>query len=207
MHVYNEKQGSALVKAARNSIELYIMDPGFNRNTIKETLDEFDRPHGVFVTLEHYPTRELRGCVGFARAIAPLNESLIDAAIAAAFEDQRFVSVSKPELEDLLVEVSVLSELTQITGNPKKRLDSVKVGTNGLMVQYGMYSGLLLPIVAVEQKWGKKKFLEETCIKAGLHADYWSQPNVKVYKFETQVFREEEPGGSIKEVEFNSIKD
>jgi len=207
MHVYDEKQGHALVKAARNSIEFYIMNPNFKKETIQETLEEFEKPHGVFVTLEHYPTRELRGCVGFPRALGPLKESVIDAAIAAAFEDLRFVSVSKPELGDLLVEVSVLSELTQIVGSAKKRLDSIEVGRDGLMVQYGMYSGLLLPIVAVEQKWTKKKFLEETCIKAGLHADYWSQPNVKIYKFETQVFREEEPGGKIKEVEFNTIKD
>ena len=89
------------------------------------------------------------------------------------------------------MEVSILSDLMPVSGSAKKRLDSVKVGRDGLMVQYGMYSGLLLPSVAVEQKWTKKKFLEETCLKAGLHADYWSQPNVKLYRFETQIFREE----------------
>ena len=88
MKIYSEKQGDAIVKAARNSIELYIMNPEFNKQTVEEdSLEEFDHRHGVYVTLEHYPTRELRGCVGFAKAIGPLKESIIDASIAAAFED------------------------------------------------------------------------------------------------------------------------
>ena len=203
MHVYSEGQGSDLVKAARNSIELYIMNPAFSKSTVRDTLEQFETPQGVFVTLEHYPTRELRGSVGFPRAMGPLKESVIDAAIAAAFEDLRYVSVSKPELDDLLVEVSVLSNLTPITGGESKRLKEIKIGTDGLMVQYGLYSGLILPGVAVEQKWTKKQFLEETCIKAGLHANYWSQPNVKLFKFETQVFREEVPRGKVIEVKYD----
>lgn len=203
MHIYNAEHGARLVRAARNSIELFLMNPLFDKKVIMQTLDGFERPHGIFVTLEHYPTRELRGCVGFPRAVAPLAESLIDSAIAAAFHDSRFVSVSKPELEDLLVEVSILSSPEAISGSAKKRLESVKVGRDGLMVEYGLYSGLLLPIVAVEQKWDRKEFLEETCRKAGLHSNYWSQQNVRLYRFETQVFREESPGGRIIEVAFN----
>lgn len=203
MHVYSKAHGEQLVKAARNSIELFLINPYFKKEEIKKTLEEFERPHGIFVTLEHYPTRELRGCIGFPRAIGPLGESLIDAALAAAFEDPRFVSVSKHELDQLIIEVSILSSLTPVIGNERKRLQQVEVGKDGLMIQYGLYSGLLLPIVAVEQKWGKKKFLEEVCIKAGLHSNYWTQPNVKLYKFETQIFREETPRGNVIEVKLD----
>ena len=119
MHVYSEEHGMQLVKAARNSIELFIINPHFKKDTVVDTLDEFERAHGVFVTLEHYPTRELRGCIGFPRAVGPIKESLVDAAIAAAFEDPRFVPVSKYELEELLVEVSILSSPVQVTGSEK----------------------------------------------------------------------------------------
>jgi len=61
---------------------------------------------------------------------------------------------------------------------------------------------LLLPTVAVEQKWGKKRFLEETCRKAGLHENYWAQQNVRLYKFETQVFTEESPDGNVIEEKY-----
>lgn len=202
MHGYNIDHGRQLVKAARNSIELFLIDPEFNKEIVKNTLNEFERPHGVFVTLEHYPTRELRGCIGFPRAVASLQESLVDAAIAAAFEDPRFVHVSRRELDELLIEVSILSSPAPVTGAERTRLNSIKVPGDGLMVEYGIYSGLLLPIVAVEQKWDKRRFLEETCRKAGLHPNYWSQPNVRLYKFETQLFREETPNGRVIEVKY-----
>lgn len=204
MRLYSRNQGEQLVKAARNSIELFLMSRYFDKNIVKNTLKEFIKPHGLFVTLEHFPTRELRGCIGFPRAPGPLGDTLIDAAIAAAFEDPRFVSVSKKELDEILVEVSVLSSPVPIIGSEKKRLDSVKVGRDGLMVQYGMYSGLLLPIVAVEQNWSKREFLEETCEKAGLERNHWSQPNVKLYKFETQLFREDTPRGKVIEVKLDN---
>ena len=70
----------------------------------------------MFVTLEHYPTKALRGCIGFPRAVAPIGEAVIDAATAAAFEDPRFVPVSHKELDRLLVEVSVLTSPEEITG-------------------------------------------------------------------------------------------
>ena len=203
MHVYSDREGEQLVKAARTSIEFSIMNPYFKKEDVKKTLEEFDRPHGIFVTLEHYPTRELRGCIGFPRPVAQLGESLVDAALAAAFEDPRFVSVSKHELDELLIEISILSDLVPVTGSESKRMKEVQVGRDGLMIQYGLYSGLLLPIVAVEQKWSKKKFLEETCLKAGLHQNYWSQPNVKLFKFETQIFREQTPRGKVIEVKLD----
>ena len=200
MHLYSAKQGAELVKAARNSIELFIINPHFDKKLVVDSISHLGEKHGVFVTLEYYPTKELRGCIGFPTAVAPLNESVVDAAIAAAFEDPRFVPVSKRELDDLIVEISVLSKPELIKGGSRNRLKSIKVGRDGLIVEYGMYSGLLLPIVAVDQHWGKKEFLEQACIKAGLSSEYWSQPNVNVYSFQTQVFREDTPLGNVSEV-------
>ena len=200
MHLYGIKQGQELVKAARNSIELFLMNPHFEKRLVQDSIAHFSERHGVFVTLEHYPTKELRGCIGFPSAVAPLNESIIDAAIAAAFEDPRFVPVSKKELEDLTVEISILSKLEPVNGDISFRLSAIKVGRDGLVVEYGTHSGLLLPIVAVDQHWNAKEFLEQACEKAGIRTNYWQQPNVNVYRFQTQVFREDAPLGKVSEV-------
>jgi uncharacterized protein (TIGR00296 family) len=202
MHVYGENDGAELVRAARNAIELYLISRHFDRNVVKKSVSRFNQRHGIFVTLEHYPTKELRGCIGFPRAVAPIGESVVEAAIAAAFEDPRFVPVSNVELDELSVEVSILSNPVPIEGTAKKRKTNIKVGRDGLIVEYGLYSGLLLPIVAVEQRWNEEQFLEEVCVKAGLQANYWSQPNVKLLRFETQVFREETPKGKVIEVKY-----
>ena len=190
------------MKAARNSIELYLTMQHFDSSVIKKSTQRFKERYGIFVTLENYQTGELRGCIGFPRGGSPIGESVVEAAIAAAFEDPRFVPVSKVELEDILISVSVLSDPVAIKGSARERKKSVKVGRDGLIAEYGHYSGLLLPIVAVEQKWNEEKFLEEVCVKAGLPANYWSQPSVRILKFETQLFKEEKPGGKVAEVKY-----
>ncbi|MGI0134957.1 MAG: TIGR00296 family protein, partial [Candidatus Micrarchaeaceae archaeon] len=125
-----------------------------------------------------------------------------EAAVSAAFEDPRFVSVSKKELGELLISMSILSDPDELNGGAKERKRSVKIGRDGLIVQYGHYSGLLLPVVAVEQNWDVEQFLEEVCEKAGLDRDYWSQPKVRLFRFETQVFKEEAPNGKVIEQEY-----
>lgn len=200
MHVYTPEEGERLVKAARHTIELSLKSPYFKRETVSNLTKELTERDGVFVTLEHYPTRALRGCIGFPRAVAPIGEAVIDAAKAAAFEDPRFVQVSHKELDRLLIEVSVLTSPEEITGSASARYKRVKVGRDGLIAKYGVYEGLLLPIVAVEQNWDEKRFLDETCIKAGIPASSWLQQNVKMFAFRTQVFREEDPGGRIVEI-------
>ncbi|MCL4389360.1 TIGR00296 family protein [Candidatus Marsarchaeota archaeon] len=200
MHTYSIDEGKRLVAAARNAIELSLKMPNFEKGLVKNAVNDLMYNDGVFVTIEHYPGRTLRGCIGFPRAVAPIKEGVVDAAVAAAFEDPRFVPVSHKELDQIVIEVSTLSEPKPIGGRAELRSRKVKVGRDGLIVKYGFHEGLLLPIVAVEQGWNSKRFLEETCIKAGIDQSMWMQQGVNVYTFQTQVFREESPGGRVVEV-------
>ena len=59
------------------------------------------------------------------------------------------------------------------------------------MIKDEFGSGLLLPQVAVEWKWDAKEFLNQTCKKAGLAPDCWCNLKRNVYKFQAQVFAEE----------------
>ena len=197
------KEGEELVHAARNAIELTLKSPIAKKTIIYESVNSFDWPSGAFVTLYHYPTDALRGCVGFPRHSTALGRAVVDSAISAAFGDPRFVSISFNELTELIIEVSILSELEPIIGTEKEKLKSVKIGRDGLMVEYGIYSGLLLPAVAVEEKWDAEEFLNAVCEKAGIPEEYWKQKNVKLYKFTTQVFKEEEPMGKVTEVKLS----
>ncbi len=197
MHNYTLEEGKRLVSAARHAIELSLISPHFNRELVSKLTENLKEYDGVFVTLEHYPTRALRGCIGFPRAVAPLGEAVIDAAIAAAFEDPRFVPVSHKELDRLLVEVNVLTKPEEINGPAAQRYKKIGIGRDGLIAKYGLYEGLLLPSVATEQGWDAKAFLSETCVKAGIPANSWQQQNVKVFSFRSQVFREIEPGGAV----------
>ncbi|MCL5112337.1 MAG: TIGR00296 family protein [Candidatus Marsarchaeota archaeon] len=200
MKIYTLEQGKELVKAARSTIELAARSPRFKRELVRSSLKSFDEKYGVFVTLKHYPTETLRGCIGFPKPVESVRMELVDAAFAAAFEDPRFVPVSHKELDELIVEVSILSEPIAVKSRSPAGLRRLKIGRDGVIIEYGLYSGLLLPEVAVEQKWDREQLLDGACEKAGLPTGYWKQPNVKLYKFETQVFTEETPSGNVVEL-------
>ncbi len=206
MRVYTLEQGKRLVRAARNAIEIFLTSPHYSNSLIEKQLEGFEEKHGVFVTLyTHLPEPVLRGCIGFPQPIDSVKKLLPQAAIAAATEDPRFEPVSKEELDQLIVEVSILSTPEKIKGDAYEIEKSIKIGEDGLIIEYGYHSGLLLPIVAVEEKWNAREFLDNVCIKAGLPTDTWRRPNVSLYRFSTQVFREKEPNGEVEEVDLGKL--
>lgn len=181
------EDGKKLVKLARGAI--FAPD--------STTISGFEGKKGAFVTIYSYPTRMLRGCIGFIEPLFPLKEAVIKAAQAAAFQDRRFNPVHKDE--KVVIEVSVLEPPKIIEGKKSDYLKLIKIGSDGLIVEFSGYYGLLLPIVAVEYKWGVEEFLEQTCIKAGLPPKTWKEPGCKVYKFQTQVFSEKTPNGQVEQ--------
>ena len=104
-------------------------------------------------------------------------------AISAAFQDPRFEPLSEKELADLDIEISVLTPMKQITD-----INEIEIGKHGLMIVKDYFSGLLLPQVATEFGWDKEKFLEHTCMKAGLPQNAWKDSAAKIYAFSADVF-------------------
>ena len=134
---------------------------------------------GAFVTL--HLAGMLRGCVGFVQPTRGLYQTIIEAALNAAFHDPRFLPVTEEEAPGLQVEISVLSPLKPIAP------EEIVVGRHGLVVSRGSHRGLLLPQVAVEQEWDTTTFLEQTCLKAGLPADAWKH-GAALQAFTAEVF-------------------
>ena len=182
------EDGKFLVELARNAIVTYLGD----REVIKIPEDADPRLKenmGVFVTLNR--GKELRGCIGYPEPVMPLLNAVVDAAISAATKDPRFNPLTPVELDDIHVEVSVLTKPALIeVENPWEYLKNVKVGQDGLIVEMGPYRGLLLPQVATEWGWNEEEFLSNTCMKAGLSSDCWLKNEVRIYRFESQIFEE-----------------
>jgi uncharacterized protein len=124
---------------------------------------------------------QLRGCVGYAVPVAPLYRAVAETARAAAFEDSRFLPVTKEEAPRLEVSLSVLSRLLPI--HP----EAVEVGRHGLVISHGARRGLLLPQVPTENDWDRETFLEQTCRKAGLPGDAWRK-GAGIEAFTAEVF-------------------
>ncbi len=181
MSPLSEGEQSALLLLARRALEEGVRDASH---------PEIDPPpgalcenRGAFVTL--FKGGRLRGCIGYIEPQKPLHRTVCECALAAAFHDPRFDPVSPSEVPSIKLEISVLSPLEDISP------EQIEVGRHGLLVSRGPQRGLLLPQVAVEWKWDARKFLEETCTKAGLPTDAWCH-GARIQAFTAQVFGETE---------------
>jgi uncharacterized protein (TIGR00296 family) len=179
------REGEFLIRLARNTVKTYL-ETGKTvkapENTPKKLLEQC----GVFITINSLKNGEkkLRGCIGYPYPTSPLVEAVIDSAVSAATRDPRFYPLSLAELGSVVFEVSVLTppEAVEVE-NPKEYLAKIKVGEDGLIVEW---------------EWCEEEFLCQCCVKAGLPPDSWLTKDAKIYKFQAIIFEEETPKGEVK---------
>ena len=190
------QDGEKLVKKAREAVESFL----FNSVKVQGLSgSNFDKNFGVFVTINSYPDLDLRGCIGFVNPIKRLGEIIVESAIAAATNDFRFDPIQKEDLNKIVFEVSILDRPKLLSCPPEKREQKIKVPRDGLIIEYGGFSGLLLPQVAAEYKFSPKQFLEALAQKAGLPKNMYLSSSANIYVFGARIFYEENPKGKIKE--------
>jgi len=149
--------------------------------------EEVKASAGAFVTLRR--NGGLRGCIGYVAPVKSAWEAVLDNAAAAALHDRRFQPVQPAELDELEVEVSVLSEPV-----PIRAATDFEVGRHGIVLVKDGRRGVFLPDVAVEQGWDREQTLTRLCQKAGLPTDGWRE-GAQLF-----VFTNHKYGGSLKGV-------
>ena len=131
---------------------------------------------GAFVSL--HKQGRLRGCIGHFGEDVPLHEIVAEMARAAAFEDPRFMPVTMDELEDIDIEISVLTPMRRI-----QSLDEFELHRHGIYIRRGYHSGTFLPQVADEVNWTKEEFVSHCAQdKAGIGWDGWRDAELYVYE-------------------------
>ncbi|MFQ5978223.1 MAG: TIGR00296 family protein [Candidatus Heimdallarchaeota archaeon] len=191
-------EAKILVRLAREAIKTYLESdqPIDSPSEISESLK---KKSGVFCTLKTYPNLQLRGCIGRPYPEFPLVEALIDSAIDAATRDPRFPRVTLQELENLVIDVTVLTPPTLIqVENPEEYFEKIHIGRDGLLIERGPNRGLLLPQVPVEWQWDVEEFLVHLSNKAFLPANAWKKPDTKIYRFQGEIWGETTPKGEIR---------
>jgi uncharacterized protein (TIGR00296 family) len=197
-----ETEGKDAVKLARKTIELFLVGKRFSGPEelgFKLSL-VFGEKRGVFVTLTENGL--LRGCIGHPFPDSTLEEAIMDSAVSAATRDPRFPPLEKDELDNIVVEVTILTPPEKIEAPPKELPNLIEIGKHGLIVKQGYCQGLLLPQVAPENDMDAIDFLGHTCLKAGLSPDAWLR-GAEVSCFEGQIFKEKAPKGEVFEEKFH----
>ncbi|MCB0165629.1 MAG: AmmeMemoRadiSam system protein A, partial [Anaerolineae bacterium] len=196
------EQQQTLLQLARRSIADYL------QSTAVADIHPVDpillRRAGAFVTLRSPDQRavdrleppgipqnvaetnlKLRGCMGHVSADLPLYRVVHNTAISAATADPRLPPVTLEALDDIVIEISIMSPLRRIT-----RTEEIEIGRHGLLISQGERRGLLLPEVAGHAGWDRQTFLEQLCRKAQLPPQAW-QAGAALYRFTTLKFKEQ----------------
>jgi AmmeMemoRadiSam system protein B/AmmeMemoRadiSam system protein A len=137
---------------------------------------------GAFVSLKRHGT--LRSCCGMLGQPLPLGLALQDATVRTAREDVRFPPVSPTELPYLDLEVWLLYAPQRVKAQGTDRIAAVTIGRHGLQVVRGDARGLLLPGVALDLNLDSEGFLQQVCLKAGLHPTAWKDDATTLLTFE-----------------------
>jgi uncharacterized protein len=187
------EQGRRLLAMARAAIGEHLAT---GQVMVGETaVPDLQQRAGVFVTLRQKDdgrlskAARLRGCIGHVEPDQPLWQIVPLIAIKAATTDPRFPPLEPSELDNVALEISVLSPL-----EPLDDVSGIELGVHGLVIESGWRRGLLLPQVPITFGWTKQEFLQGLCHKAGLPPNAWRK--AKLWRFTTTTFEEENEEGA-----------
>jgi len=176
----NKTDQKMLLSLARETIHRYLttetvpLPRGFSPSA--------QNHQGAFVTLHKH--NNLRGCIGHMAEDTPLYRVVGKMALQAAFNDRRFKPVTLDELDDIEIEISVLTPFKLVPC-----ADDIVIGRDGVRLEKNGRSAVYLPQVAPEQGWTLEETLDHLCQKAGLPASGWKR-GAKLYTFQAEVFCE-----------------
>jgi len=180
----NPNDKRTLLKIARESIDSKLENKPVSEIDAGELSGNVKANCGAFVTLTK--KGNLRGCIGRFTASEPLYKVVQEMARTAAFSDTRFLPVTKREMKDIDVEISVLTPLKRIYS-----IDEFTLGKQGIYIIKGNRSGTFLPQVAESTGWNKEEFMGHCARdKAGIGWDGWKDADL--YTYEALVFDEKE---------------
>ena len=181
----SDQEQQTLLEIAAASIAAGLQQPSPLQVDVSTFDPALQQPGATFVTLKQQG--KLRGCIGSVMATRPLVADVSANAYASGFRDPRFPPLHPIEVENLSVEISVLSPLSLMKGTTEAELlGQIRPGQDGLVIEYGQHRGLLLPSVW-ESIPEREPFFTTLKQKAGLSVDFWSE-DVVLRRFETFAF-------------------
>jgi AmmeMemoRadiSam system protein A len=186
----NSQEKEFLLKLARKVLESYLENktlPKINLDNISPVLK---KKRGCFVTLEK--NHQLRGCIGYLQPRKSLVEAVVENAVSAAVRDHRFPPVTRPELDSLSIEISVLTVPRLLAyESPNDLLAKLVPERDGIIIKNSYHQSTYLPQVW-KQIPQKEEFLSRLCLKGGAKADCWKDSKTEIYCYQANVYTEPE---------------
>lgn len=188
--ILSKDEKEFLLRLARRRLESVVRGTKFDAINPDLLTEELVKKKGCFVTLNKHSM--LRGCIGYILPRKPLYQCVIDNTVNAALHDSRFSPVQPDELDDIEIEISVLTVPKQLEyDNSDELLRKLRPGIDGVILSSGWHSSTYLPQVW-EQLPDKIDFLTRLCLKGGMSKDCWKKSTTEIKTYQALVFSEKD---------------
>lgn len=189
-----DQQGRILIQLARQTIEEYLGIKPKNPIAPERLADPaLQEKRAVFVTLNK--RGQLRGCIGCLTGTESIVDGIRRHALNAAFNDHRFSPVTREEVPELEIDISLLTEPQTLQYDDcEDLLEKLRPKIDGVILKHSSgASATFLPQVW-EQLPSSPLFLGHLCRKAGLSETEWLAGSLDIQVYQVQYFKED---GSI----------
>ncbi|HIQ23166.1 MAG TPA: AmmeMemoRadiSam system protein B [Planctomycetes bacterium] len=178
-----------LLRLARESLVRAVRGQALLELDEQEVPARLRQRQACFVTLTKQGA--LRGCIGHIFGCMPLYRAVIENAANAGLEDPRFPPVRIDELDQIHIEISVLSQPKRLDfRGPEELLAKLRPGVDGVVFVLEGRRATYLPQVW-EQIPDKEQFLNQLALKAKLPSSAWQDPQAIFLTYQVQAFEEE----------------
>jgi AmmeMemoRadiSam system protein A len=177
-----------LLETARNAIWKELNKEEKLPLVIDEYSPILQEKGACFITLKKKGV--LRGCVGSIEVVQPLIQDVRDRAVAAAFQDYRFPPLTLPELDEIRIEISRLTQPCKLNYEDAEDLiNKLRPQIDGVILRYQTRRATFLPQVW-EQLPSPELFLNRLCVKMGLDQSAWRSVKLQVETYQVEKFQE-----------------
>ncbi len=114
----------------------------------------------------------------------PLYKIVEEMTIASSTHDTRFPRVKVSELDNIDIEISVLTPLKRISS-----IDEIELGKHGIYIKKAYASGTFLPQVATQTNWTLEEFLGH-CARDKAQIGWNGWKDAEIYVYEAIIFEE-----------------
>ncbi len=188
MEPLTDTEKQVLLQLARQTLETVIRNRTRYHIDLKKYSPRLQLNGASFVTLTRHEA--LRGCIGTLEAYQPLVQDVCEHAEAAALEDYRFPPVQPEELDQIKIEISVLTPAVPLKySTPDELIERLRPGIDGVVLRDGMHRATFLPQVW-EQLPEPEEFLSHLCAKMGVASDLWQRKILQVSTYQVEEFHE-----------------
>lgn len=191
---YSAGERRALLTLARRTLTAVVSGKGMPTVNPDDFPAKLKAERGCFVTLNK--NGRLRGCKGYIPPVMLLYKAVMESARSAALEDTRFLPVRTAELNQIEIEISVLTvpkpmaftSLEDLLAKLRPHVDGVVFEAR---TPRRIFRSVFLPQVW-EKIPDKKDFMTALAKKARLPLPDWAwkPPDVKIQTYQAEYFHE-----------------